>query len=223
MRAGERIYDECTYHFRVDRGRHTQRRLDRRCNRVSKGVAAPTVSASMASDRHSDGCGDGRLGLRGWLDGLYFKLTQHALVNRTKREHHVTMRSEIARARELRHTMSQPEVALWSRLKRLRTRGFHVRRQAPFSGYFLDFICVDRRVVIEVDGFQHADDRQSEHDFVRDRVLARHGLRVLRFWAGEVRYNLDAVMDQIVQVLEAAPSVRGGRSGGSSPDHTAPP
>ena len=133
------------------------------------------------------------------------------------------MRSEIARARELRRNMSQPEVALWSRLKRLRERGFRFRRQAPYRGYFLDFLCFDRRVVVEVDGWQHGDERQSEHDFVRDKVLARHGFRVLRFWASDVRYNLNGVMDQIVQVLEAALSVRGDNPETPSLDHTAPP
>lgn len=103
--------------------------------------------------------------------------------------------------------MSEPEVLLWSRLKRLRERGFHFRRQAPFHGYYLDFLCFSRRLVIEVDGWQHSDDRQAEHDAVRDTILQRHRLRVLRFWASDVRYDLDGVMDQIVQTLEATPKV----------------
>jgi len=118
------------------------------------------------------------------------------------------MRPEIQRARELRRNMSEPEIMLWSRLRRLRSQGFPIRRQFPFRGYFLDFACLSRRVVIEVDGFQHADDRQAEHDFVRDRILERHGFRVIRVWAGEVRRNLGDVMDQIVTVLEASPDLR---------------
>jgi very-short-patch-repair endonuclease len=133
------------------------------------------------------------------------------------------MRPDIARAREFRRHMSEVEVALWSRLKLLRERGFHVRRQAPYRGYYLDFACYDRQVVIEVDGAQHDDDRQSEHDFVRDRVLARHGFRVLRVRASEVRHNLGGVMERIVAELEAAPSVRGARSGSPSWDDTSPP
>jgi very-short-patch-repair endonuclease len=118
------------------------------------------------------------------------------------------MRSEIARARELRRPMSEPEVILWSRLKGLRERGFHIRRQAPLRGYFLDFVCYARRLVIEVDGAQHSEEAQAEHDAVRDRVLERHGFRVMRVSAGEVRRNLHGVMDQIVLALEAAPLAR---------------
>jgi very-short-patch-repair endonuclease len=113
------------------------------------------------------------------------------------------MRPEITRARELRRNMSEPEILLWSRLRRLRARGHAIRRQYPFRGYYLDFACLSRRLVIEVDGYQHGDDRHAEHDAVRDRILQRHGFHVLRFWSSEVRRNLDEVMDRIVLALEA--------------------
>ena len=119
------------------------------------------------------------------------------------------MRREIQRAREFRNGLSEPEVMLWSRLKRLRERGFHIRRQAPFRGYYLDFTCLARRLVVEVDGRQHGEDRQSDHDAVRDQVLARCGFRVMRFWASEVRGDLGGVVDQIVATLEVAPASAG--------------
>jgi very-short-patch-repair endonuclease len=118
------------------------------------------------------------------------------------------MRNEIARARQLRHNMSEPEVMLWAKLKRLREQGFHVRRQAPFRGYYLDFVCYARRVVIEVDGSQHGEDRRSEHDAVRDAILARHGFQVMRFWSGDVRRDIHGVMDHIVLALHEAPITR---------------
>ena len=118
------------------------------------------------------------------------------------------MRPEITRARRFRSGLSEPEVLLWSRLKRLRERGFHVRRQAPFRGYFLDFVCYTRCLVIEVDGGQHADAAQADHDLVRDKILRNHVFFVLRFGTGRVRRDLDGVMSQIVEVLEAAPSTR---------------
>lgn len=104
--------------------------------------------------------------------------------------------------------MSEPEVMLWSRLKRLRNQGFHIRRQFPLKGYYLDFVCLRRRVVIEVDGFQHGEDRQAEHDAIRDRVLQREGFQTVRIWASEVRCDLSAVMDHIVGVLNEAQDVR---------------
>jgi very-short-patch-repair endonuclease len=118
------------------------------------------------------------------------------------------MRPEIERARELRRGMTAPEIVLWSRLKRLRDLGFHFRRQAPFRGYHLDFVCHTRRLVIEVDGAQHGDDAQADHDMVRDRILARNGYEVLRFWASDVHRDLSWVMDRIMLTLERTPSVR---------------
>ena len=108
----------------------------------------------------------------------------------------------------MRAHLSDVEVILWSRLKRLRERGFHIRRQAPFRGYFLDFVCYPRRIVIEVDGGQHGDDARAEHDAVRDAVLRRQGFRTLRFWASDVRQDADWVMNQIIAALEAAPATR---------------
>jgi very-short-patch-repair endonuclease len=81
--------------------------------------------------------------------------------------------------------MSEPELILWSRLKQLRRRGFHLRRQYPFRGYFLDFACLSRRLAIKVDGGQHAKDAQAEHDAIRDRVLARHGSACCGFRPGK--------------------------------------
>jgi very-short-patch-repair endonuclease len=119
------------------------------------------------------------------------------------------MKPEIARARSLRAQMSEPEVILWSRLKRLRSQGYHFRRQAPFRGYYLDFVCYPRRLVVEVDGSQHGDDRQADHDAVRDAILRRHGFLVQRFWASDVRRETSDVIDQIVRALEAAPLAHG--------------
>jgi very-short-patch-repair endonuclease len=78
--------------------------------------------------------------------------------------------------------MTLQERRLWSRLRRLREDGFRFRRQAPFRGYYLDFVCFDRRLVVELDGGQHADVPQADHDAVRDAILARQGFTVLRFW-----------------------------------------
>ena len=111
------------------------------------------------------------------------------------------------RARQLRNNMTEPEVILWSRLKRLRAEGFHIRRQAPFRGYYLDFVCFERRVAIEVDGAQHSDPDQAQHDATRDGVLNREGFQVLRFSNSVVRQNLDGVMYSIMMALERVEEV----------------
>jgi len=108
--------------------------------------------------------------------------------------------------------MTEPEVWLWGRLKRLHAQGFHFRRQRPFHGYYLDFVCIDRLLVIELDGGQHNEPLQAEHDGVRDAVLKRAGYQVMRFSNSAVRTDIGAVMDSIILALEARPSVREGSS-----------
>ena len=107
------------------------------------------------------------------------------------------------RARKLRNNMTEPEVWLWGRLKRLRARGFHIRRQHPFRGYVLDFACLDRMLVFELDGGGHTEDAQAEHDRIRSAVLERHGFQVLRFWNHEVLEQATEVADAIYRELLA--------------------
>ena len=99
--------------------------------------------------------------------------------------------------------MTETEVYLWSWLKKLRAEGFHFRRQAPFHGYYLNFVCYSRRLVVEVDGGHHSDGPQADHDFVRDKILTREGFKVLRFWNRTVKANMDGVMHVIRTELGA--------------------
>jgi very-short-patch-repair endonuclease len=89
----------------------------------------------------------------------------------------------------------------------MRATGFHFRRQAPLLGFYLDFVCFKHRLIIEVDGSQHADDqRQVEHDVVRDAILRKAGFRTLRFWNSDVSDNLDGVVQTIQLALQSPPS-----------------
>ncbi|MBI2249594.1 MAG: endonuclease domain-containing protein [Brevundimonas diminuta] len=112
----------------------------------------------------------------------------------------------IARARAMRKSLTPPEARLWVQLKLFRAQGFHFRRQAPFRGYYLDFVCFDRRLVIEVDGVTHVVEAQANKDRVRDAVLAGEGFTTLRFDNAAVRDDLDGVMAGIMGALEARPT-----------------
>jgi very-short-patch-repair endonuclease len=79
--------------------------------------------------------------------------------------------------RSLRKAMSHAEVRLWNAI-RARALGVKFRRQAPIGCYVVDFVCLDRGLVVEVDGSQHAD---SDHDRHRDAALAAQGYKTLRF------------------------------------------
>lgn len=110
------------------------------------------------------------------------------------------------RAREMRKRLNPPEARMWAALKRLRAKGYHSRRQVPFRGYFLDFACHSRRLVIEVDGCSH--DLRWEHDRIRGAVLAREGYRTLRFSNADVRDNFDDVMEGIMSALTPSSPTR---------------
>ena len=120
--------------------------------------------------------------------------------------------------------MTPMEVRLWKQLKLMRAEGFHFRRQAPFRGYYLDFVCFSRRLVIELDGSQHGEGPQEAHDAVRDAVLTREGFRVLRFWNLQVRENIDGVIYTIrlslgADVLEWRPTAPPVRASPGHPPH----
>jgi len=89
---------------------------------------------------------------------------------------------------------------LWRRLRRRQLLGRKFRRQQPLGRYIVDFVCLEARLVIEVDGSQHLE--QQSYDGARRRWLERQGYRVLRFWNNEVLAETDAVVETIAQVLE---------------------
>src|SRR5438045_4037572 len=103
-------------------------------------------------------------------------------------------------ARQMRHEPSEAERRMWS-IVRNRALGFHFRRQMPLLGYVADFCCVDARLVVEVDGEQHADERQQRYDAIRTGVFEDNGYRVIRFWANVVLKESDAVARTIHREL----------------------
>jgi len=97
-------------------------------------------------------------------------------------------------ARRLRTEMTEAENILWSRLRAHRFAGASFRRQAVIGPYVVDFLCPSARLVIEIDGSQHAG---SAADLARDAWLAAQGYRVVRYWNNEVLGNLDAVLEDL--------------------------
>ena len=99
-------------------------------------------------------------------------------------------------AKSLRREMSPPEVLLWSALRGRKVDGLKFRRQAPIGIFIADFYCHEARLVVEVDGGFHRDDR-LEHDRNRDAWMDAQGNRVLRIQARDVFENLDGVVQSI--------------------------
>ncbi|MBI4515665.1 MAG: endonuclease domain-containing protein [Deltaproteobacteria bacterium] len=104
-------------------------------------------------------------------------------------------RSTRARSRALRREGSDAEAALWRRLRARRLAGAKFRRQHPIGPYFADFCCVEARLVVEIDGGQHA--AAAGRDGARTACLAAHGFRVIRFWNHDVLEKTEAVLQAI--------------------------
>ena len=106
------------------------------------------------------------------------------------------------RARSLRKTPTDAEDALWYQLRSRRLNGFKFVRQEPLGPYTVDFICRERRIIIEADGGQHAD---SAGDKIRDKWLADHNYRILRVWNHDILRNIAGVLEVIATALAETP------------------
>ena len=97
-------------------------------------------------------------------------------------------------ARALGKRSTDAEAYLWRHLKNRQMEGFKFRRQQPIGRYVVDFANLEKKMVIEVDGGQHA---MNPGDKVRDEWLCSEGYKVLRFWDNEVLGNLEGVLEMI--------------------------
>jgi very-short-patch-repair endonuclease len=104
------------------------------------------------------------------------------------------------RAAKLRHTLTEAEVKLWQCLRMHQANGVHFRRQHPIGKYIVDFCAPRQKLIIELDGGQHAD--QLEYDEQRTKFLQSRGYRVVRFWNNDVLRNTQGVMSVILEMLE---------------------
>ena len=107
----------------------------------------------------------------------------------------------VTNSRELRKNSTPQERKLWSFLKSSKFYRFKFRRQFPIGNYIADLCCVKSKLVIELDGGQHAEDLGKKYDETRDKFLIKQGFRILRIWNNELDSNLDGVGQKIYEVL----------------------
>jgi very-short-patch-repair endonuclease len=109
-----------------------------------------------------------------------------------------------ARAQRLRRDATPWEQKLWRHLRGDQMQGVAFRRQHPVGLYILDFYCSTAKLAIELDGDQHA--LQREYDDARTKFLNEKGIQVLRLWNIDLKENLEGVLDTIcARVLELPP------------------
>jgi len=111
-----------------------------------------------------------------------------------KIEMNLKKRNEITIARKLRINSTDTEKYLWKYLRERQLEGIKFRRQHPIGKYIVDFINLEKKIIIELDGGQHLDNKK---DKLRDRWLKEQGYKVLRFWDNEVLINIEGVMESI--------------------------
>ena len=107
-----------------------------------------------------------------------------------------------SRAKEMRSQPTEAEHRLWQLLRAHRFSGYKFKQQVPLDYYIVDFICFAQRLIVEVDGGQHA---ESEHDARREAYLQAQEFRVLRFWNNDIFENEEGVGELILSALRSPP------------------
>ena len=122
----------------------------------------------------------------------------------SRHRHHWRAIPEVKQqARELRREQTPAEAILWQHLRAKQLTGVRFRRQHPIGPYIVDFYCADCRPVVELDGDTHA--WLVEYDLARTAWLQNGGYRVIRFTNSEVRWQLEAVLEQIAEACQGDP------------------
>ena len=99
----------------------------------------------------------------------------------------------------LRSSQTDAERLLWYHLRNRHLQGFKFRRQYILQGYIVDFVCLEKKLIVEADGGQHAD--QKTYDDQRTQILEKQGFEVLRFWNNEILTNIEGVLEVVLQHL----------------------
>ena len=107
----------------------------------------------------------------------------------------------LERARELRQPQTPAEATLWQHLRN-RNLVYKFRRQHPIDRFIIDFCCAEAKLCVEIDGGSHSETEQAEYDAVRTEFLEQLGYKVIRFTNDDVRYNIHAVVDEIIRQVE---------------------
>ena len=108
----------------------------------------------------------------------------------------------IFQARRLRRESTEAERKLWAELSSARLNGVKFRRQHPIGSYIVDFVSLERKLVVEVDGGGHNYDENQLRDKLRTEWLVKEGYRVIRFWNTDIINNIEGVADSIKMALE---------------------
>jgi very-short-patch-repair endonuclease len=109
------------------------------------------------------------------------------------------------RARDLRRRQTEHEQIVRRILRNRRFADFKFRRQVSLGNYIVNFICLERRLMLELDGGQHGESDQTRYDAARDAWLRSQGFKVLRFWSHQVMSEWEMIEDTLWDELQQSP------------------
>ena len=107
------------------------------------------------------------------------------------------------KARSLRSNLTYSENKLWSHIRKRQINKLKFRRQHPIGNFIVDFVCLEKKIVIEIDGGQH--NENADYDLQRTKWLENEGYKILRFWNNEVLENTDSVLEVIYNETRKTP------------------
>jgi very-short-patch-repair endonuclease len=105
-------------------------------------------------------------------------------------------------AKVLRRRQTDAEEKVWAVLRSRQFIDLKFRRQHPVGDYIVDFVCLDEKLIIEIDGGQHNEKQMIDKDEARQKWLEGEGFRVIRFWNNDVMENLEGVMSRLIELIE---------------------
>lgn len=112
------------------------------------------------------------------------------------------MDEKYLKARNLRKNSTPHERIMWNLLKNRQLNGMKFVRQYPIGKYIADFVCRDKKLVIELDGGQHNEDKNIIYDNERTKFIESKGYKIIRFWNNEIDSNLDGVYERLLEFID---------------------
>jgi len=110
-------------------------------------------------------------------------------------------KEKLEKCKTLRKNSTPQEIIVWSRLRAKRFHNLKFKRQYPIGKYIVDFICLDKKLIVEIDGSQHKEESQERYDKERTKYLEKLGFKIIRFWNDEVNTNIEGVFLKIEEFL----------------------
>lgn len=102
-------------------------------------------------------------------------------------------------ARILRKNLTKEERILWNMLRNRKFKNLKFKRQFPIGEYIVDFVCDEKKIIIEIDGGQHNTPENLEKDNARTEFLKSKGYRVIRFWNNDIKDNIKGVYENLLE------------------------